>query len=563
MRIAQSLLILSLTLLLWGCSASSKLSNGTDSQTALRKAQEKKAYDHYFNGALLDFQDQYEKALIEYYQALLYDSTSSQIYKAIARNLIRLRHYDGAVEYLKNSHRLNAQDQETLNYLAEAYYNLKDYQKSIDTYKKILTIDPYNSSIQNNLVFLYTHLKMDNELFEYYRNMMKFYPGDSKYAVQYALACIKQQKLVEAQRVLEKIVSEDSSETNVLLVLGNLYEAKKDTTQALTTYKNILTYDPTNEDILNRIYRIYRNKRQWEEIEKIYKPLISQYSNHSQARLILGETYYFQEKRAEAKTVIEPVTNDENFRPAAYELLGRIAFEDENYDEAQTYFDQLTQIFPQNRYGWIFLAVIHNRQEDFDTSIKILQNAVSIHPNDPDLLGMYGTTLSELGRDQEALEPLNKALKIDKNNMATLSSIAAVYDKLNIWQKSDSLYQWALKKEPENSLLLNNYSYSLAQRGIYLEKALEMVNRALENDPENGAYLDTKGWIYFKMEDYNLAIEFIKKALDYREESSEVLEHLGDVYEKVDQKDNADYYWKKALEKDPENSELKQKIQNL
>jgi tetratricopeptide (TPR) repeat protein len=464
---------------------------------------------------------------------------------------------------LTNSHRLNSKDQETLNYLAEAYYNLKDYQKSIDTYKKILTIDPYNTSIQNNLVFLYTHLKLDNELLEYYNNMMKFYPGDSKYAIQYALACIKQQKFVEAQRVLEKIVSEDSSQTNALLVLGNLYEAKKDTTQALTTYKNILTYDPTNEEILNRIYRIYRSKRQWEEIEKIYKPLISQFSNHSQARLILGETYYFQEKRAEAKTVIEPVTNDENFRPAAFELLGRIAFEDENYDEAQTYFNQLTQIFPQNRYGWIFLAVIHNRQEDFGTSIKILQNAVSIHPADPDLLGMYGTTLSELGRDQEALEPLNKALKIDKDNMATLSSIAAVYDKLNVWQKSDSLYQWALKKEPENSLLLNNYSYSLAQRGIHLKKALELVNLALEKDPVNGAYLDTKGWIYFKMEEYNLAIEFIKQALDYREESSEVLEHLGDVYQKVGQKDDAKYYWQKALEKDRENSELKQKIQNL
>ena len=98
---------------------------------------DKRAYEHYFNGALLDFEDDYERALIEYYQALLYDSTSSQIYKAIARNLMRLQKYESAAQYLEKSLKYNPRDEETLTYLGETYYNLKDYDKSIFYYEKL------------------------------------------------------------------------------------------------------------------------------------------------------------------------------------------------------------------------------------------------------------------------------------------------------------------------------------------------------------------------------------------------------------------------------------------
>jgi tetratricopeptide (TPR) repeat protein len=529
----------------------------------IEKSKSDKAYSHYLNGALYDFQDQYEKAFIEYQLASLYDSTSAQIQKAIARNLIRMEEYEGAIRHLQKSHKLNPKDLETLNYLAESYYHLNKFQESIRTYKKLLSLDPYNTNVQNNLIYLYNHLKMDEELAGFYKKMMDYYPGDSKFNIQYALVSIRQRNLNEAQKVLEDVVKRDSSQLEAFLVLGNLYEANKDTTNAIYTYRIILSQDPNNEEILNRLYRIYRTRREWGQIENIYKPMIVHQHNHSQARLILAETYFYQEKWEEAKAVTTPVLNDEDYSPAAYELLGRIAFEEENYDEAEKYFNQLTILNPKNRYGWIFLVIIYNRQQQYEKSLRVLQDALTIHANDIDLLGMYGSTLSEAGRNEDALKPLEKALNLDQDNMTTVSSIAAVYDKLKMWNKSDSLYQESLKKHPDNALLLNNYSYSLAQRGIQLELALDLVTRALESEPNNGAYLDTKGWVYFKMGQYDLALEHIKKALDSREESAEVLEHLGEVYFKLGQTEQAKYYWEKAFEKDPANSELQQKLQAL
>ncbi len=522
-----------------------------------------KAYQHYFDGALFDFQDDYEKALIEYYQALLYDSSSAQIRKAIARNLMRLQYYESAAEYLKKVVGMDPKDKEALNYLAESYYNLQNYSAAIEYYNRLLKLDPYNTTVQNNLIFLYSQLKMDQKLLDFYRMMMRYYPDDSKFALQYALSNLKQKNVNEARQVLEKIIDQDSSQTDALVVLANLYEVKKDTANAIRIYRKILIQDPGNEEVIARLYRLFRAGQQWDEMINLFSNLLSRNPENPQLRIMLAEGYFFRENHEQARQILQPVLDDDAYRAAALELLGRIAFEEENLEEAEKYFSALTEENPDNRFGWLFLTVVNNQQNNYEKSIRILERALTIHSEDPDLLSMYGSVLSQVGRDSEALKPLQKAIEIDSSDVSALSSLAAIYDKMKMYQKSDSIYAVAMAKAPENALLLNNYSYSLAQRGLELDKAMELVSRALEIEPDNGAYLDTKGWIFYQMGQYEKALEYIQKALDSREESAEVLEHLGDVYFKLGNSEQAEKHWKQALEKDPSNSELQQKIQTL
>ena len=89
-----------------------------------------------------------------------------------------------------------------------------------------------------------------------------------------------------------------------------------------------------------------------------------------------------------------------------------------------------------------------------------------------------------------------------------------------------------------------------------------MVNKALEADPENGAFLDTIGWVYFKIGNYDKALEYIKKSVAIRDSSAEVLEHLGDVYEKLGQMELAVENWKRAKTLDPDRESLTTKLQN-
>ena len=87
-----------------------------------------------------------------------------------------------------------------------------------------------------------------------------------------------------------------------------------------------------------------------------------------------------------------------------------------------------------------------------------------------------------------------------------------------------------------------------------------MSKKAIEAQPENAAYLDTIGWIYYKLRQFDLALKYIKQSLDSREDSAVVIKHLGDVYYEMGDHDNAKIQWKKAFDLDPELENLKDRI---
>ncbi len=124
----------------------------------------------------------------------------------------------------------------------------------------------------------------------------------------------------------------------------------------------------------------------------------------------------------------------------------------------------------------------------------------------------------------------------------------------------DEAYELALRYDSENDNAMNNYAYNLSVRGENLERAKELALKAIEVAPENAAYLDTVGWVYFKLGDYDRARRFIKASIDTGSASAEVMEHLGDVYEQLDNLDEAQKWWKQAFEKDSTRTHLQEKI---
>jgi len=108
---------------------------------------------------------------------------------------------------------------------------------------------------------------------------------------------------------------------------------------------------------------------------------------------------------------------------------------------------------------------------------------------------------------------------------------------------------------------LNYLGYMLAEEGIRLEESLEMIKKALEKEPENGAYLDSHGWALFKLGKMDQAEKEIRKALRFLDSDAVVYEHLGDILKAKGKKREARKYWEKALKLDPENQGLKDKLE--
>lgn len=122
-------------------------------------------------------------------------------------------------------------------------------------------------------------------------------------------------------------------------------------------------------------------------------------------------------------------------------------------------------------------------------------------------------------------------------------------------------YDEALKWNPKNYGVLNNYSYYLALEGRELDKAERMAGEAVKANPDNPTYLDTYAWVYFKQGRYSLARLYLRKAIDLAQEASaEMYEHYGDVLAVTDNVDEAVEWWKKAVEAGGDSEILRRKI---
>src|SRR5690606_31778335 len=111
------------------------------------------------------------------------------------------------------------------------------------------------------------------------------------------------------------------------------------------------------------------------------------------------------------------------------------------------------------------------------------------------------------------------------------ATLGDVYEALKDYENSEEHYQQALKLDPHNPMVLNNYSYYLSLRGQRLDEALDMSGKTLEMKPDEPSYLDTYGWILYRQGKYEKAREYIQRALDLSPESDATLwDHRGDVY---------------------------------
>jgi len=104
-----------------------------------------------------------------------------------------------------------------------------------------------------------------------------------------------------------------------------------------------------------------------------------------------------------------------------------------------------------------------------------------------------------------------------------------------------------LQLDPNNTMTLNYLGYMLADRNVRLDEALNMIKRAVELDPQNGAYLDSLGWAYFRMGNYDKAEENLRRAAEKTPNDATIQDHLGELYAKTGQHKLAVAHWERAL----------------
>ncbi|MCK4755022.1 MAG: tetratricopeptide repeat protein, partial [Calditrichia bacterium] len=193
---------------------------------------ELKARDHFTRGMFYELENKHENALIEFYQALLYDSTSSTVYNRIAENHMSLGRYESALRYLQKSLKLQPEEPETIRFIADCHYRLKDDEKAINNLKRVLEIDPLDENARSLLLLLYRKNGNYIGLAKQYEQMINIYGEDEDWVRKAATIYLKNGQVDEALALFKLYVEADSGNAGMWYSVGMAYELKEQSDDA-------------------------------------------------------------------------------------------------------------------------------------------------------------------------------------------------------------------------------------------------------------------------------------------------------------------------------------------
>jgi len=178
---------------------------------------------------------------------------------------------------------------------------------------------------------------------------------------------------------------------------------------------------------------------------------------------------------------------------------------------------------------------------------KLLFENMNIYPDNEYLLYEVANYYKLNKQYNKSLRTYEKIINNFGENNRLNFLYASNLDKVGEWDKAKNLFFKILNDNPNDTYTLNYISYTLSLRDKDLDNANNLINKALSMDPENGYFLDTKGWVEYKRKNFKDAVFYLEKAVSILPRSAEVLDHLGDCYLKLNRKKEAVYEWKRAL----------------
>ena len=253
---------------------------------------------------------------------------------------------------------------------------------------------------------------------------------------------------------------------------------------------------------------------------------------------------------------------------AIHELYSEYFVARKDYVRAAEQMGYVVDIDPSNADYWKKLMMVNLMAEQYPKAIAAGDKALEYNPKNIDLYQYIGPAYFQIKEYDKALEVYDRCLAVADSldyllRASVLTGKGDVYYALKDTAQSFACYEEALKLDPTNVSLMNNYAYFLAVEGRDLDKAEQLSTKAVNASPNNATFLDTYAWVYFKKGDYNLALIYIEYALKNDVgENAEVMEHYGDILFMNGQPEKALEWWKKALKLDPERDVLKRKVEN-
>ncbi len=522
------------------------------------------ALQNFIEGAVQEVQGNTAEAILDYQEALRLEPNAA-IYDALAKAYSSLGKHARAAEAGREAVRLEPTNTRYRQDLASVYINAMQPEKAIHEFEEVVRIDSNATIAWYNLARLQQAQRPLRAL-EIYHRLLDQQGDDWDILLQCATIYGSLGRFSEEAGMLQRMLALDPSNRALQRQLAETYAKAGKIDDAVRILESLVEQDQKDPESAAALADVYLEQKKYDKAVSLYERILAQGVDNPEVKLRIGIGLFGQSDRdstllPRARRVFEEVRTALPNDWRAYWYLGAIAAGEKNDSLAADNFARVTSLASWNADAWWFLGTNYFDHGQYDRVIDVMERAQKAVPRDARVYLLMGLAYSRMGRSADAIGMLEKSYQINPNDMNTLSSLALEYESAKRYDDAYRIYDEALKIDSTSALILNNYGYSLAERGLQLERALAMAQKAVAAEPDNPSYLDTLGWVYFQLGRYADAKEYIEKAAAHDQASSVVHEHLGDVYFKLGNKEKAVDCWKQASSLDPKNDAARLKAE--
>lgn len=500
----------------------------------------------------------YNQAINLFFKCIEINPKSSAAYYQLSDIYLINGDKDRALGFARKSTILNSKNIWYKLQLAKIYQTIGKKDSTIIVYKQIVKSNPKKFEYQFNLALLYIEVGEHRKAI----NILKELEDSNGLSEEIALTLyqvynnLKENK--NCVKILKEAIKKYPEDSKFIGLLAEHYAVNNDYELALKYYLELLAIYPENEKGILSLIEFYRLNAKFSEAFGLADNFIKNENfKFSQKIEILSEfindTRFFNQYKVKVRELIDFLEKINEDEIKVLTLSADFYIKNNDLLKAKNELLMLSQRADSNYIVWEQLFYVLSSLSDYELIYSLSEN-VLIKFNDKPILYLFrGIAEFQLKKYKESIEVLNKGIIYARNSseleLQFFTFLGEAYNALNDFKNSDIYFSKALNIDSTNLYLLNNYSYYLALRNENLEFAFKNIEKCIDIEPNNINYLESYGYILFKLNRFVEAKNVFEKAFELGGiKNANAIEHYLEILVRLDLKELVVKYYKVFLE---------------
>jgi tetratricopeptide (TPR) repeat protein len=414
----------------------------------------------------------------------------------------------------------------TLTALAAAYEQMKEFKLAAETYKRAFDMNRENPDLKR----------------------------------AYAAALFSAEEYDDALKLFDELQMEDPNDLLAILRLSQIHRQRRDYAKAHEFARRARKIDPNNLEILyNEVGLLEAEGKPLEAVARLKEILDgmprkpdSMADRNNRAILLerLAFLYRFTEQTAKAVATYREISElDPTLGAKTSAQIVDAYRAGKDYASAEKEMQAALQKYPDDRIVKLLAANVQTdlaRFKEAEALLKSLVDGKEDRDNWIALAQLYEKAKS-WDRMADALTQAEKLSKSDEEMETVVFMRGAMYERQKKYDLAEVEFRRVLKMNPKSASAMNYLGYMLADRNTRLQEALELIQKAVAEEPHNSAFLDSLGWVYYRLNRLDDAAEQLRQSIKVGSRDATVHDHLGDVYLSQNRLKDAISQWERAI----------------